>query len=54
MTNEGPLDSFEKIAEKLRGHNDKLSAQHAATQELFSRVCKLERQLADLKPPKLT
>ncbi len=53
MTNEEPLDSLD-IPEKVREHDRKFSAQHAATQELFSRVCKLERQLADLKLPKLT
>jgi hypothetical protein len=49
MSNEGLLDSFEKITAKLREHDAKFSAQYAATDDLIKRVCKLERELAALK-----
>jgi hypothetical protein len=48
MNEQEPCDSFEKVTTKLQEHDGKFSSQYAATDDLIKRVCKLERQFADL------
>jgi hypothetical protein len=52
MSAEQSFDSFEKVATKLREYDNKFASQYDATNDLVKRVCKLERQLADLIKPK--
>jgi hypothetical protein len=54
MSDQESFDSFEKVTAKLREHDGKLSSQYAATDDLIKRVCKLERQLADMQRPRKT